>query len=294
MKIWRLSAVPARLGKERRCSRPSRIDVYVVTAATKPRRTGERIPLSMDADSAVRLDDLALNAIALPAMTGAAHAAVSDGDCRSRKTISPCRLRTWRLASAVSRRCVGSSSEQAHFYSLLDWARTWHGQIHVRPLWSKTMLDYLTRRLPLYKGPSWSYLSFRGEPAMAADTTSLHLRLPKTLYKRLQRQAKRNNVSLNTEVVNQLEGAEAAEAKQRAEAMKPFFEKLIEDTTKKVSRELQIFLAIDGGPRTEAEFEEQLRRMGEPSDRAAKFLQLFRERRASRSGKTRNEPDAEK
>ena len=129
---------------------------------------------------------------------------------------------------------------------------------------------------------------------MAADTTSLHLRLPKTLYKRLQRQAKRNNVSLNTEVVNQLEGAEAAEAKQRAEAMKPFFEKLIEDTTKKVSRELQIFLAIDGGPRTEAEFEEQLRRMGEPSDRAAKFLQLFRERRASRSGKTRNEPDAEK
>ena len=37
-----------------------------------------------------------------------------------------------------------------------------------------------------------------------ADTTSLHLRLPKSLYKRLQRQARRNNVSLNTEIVNQL------------------------------------------------------------------------------------------
>jgi hypothetical protein len=43
---------------------------------------------------------------------------------------------------------------------------------------------------------------------MAGDTTSLHLRLPKRLYKRLQRQAKRNNVSLNTEIVNQLEGRE--------------------------------------------------------------------------------------
>jgi len=40
-----------------------------------------------------------------------------------------------------------------------------------------------------------------------ADTTSLHLRLPKGLYKRLQRQAKRNHVSLNTEIVNQLSNA---------------------------------------------------------------------------------------
>jgi len=43
-----------------------------------------------------------------------------------------------------------------------------------------------------------------------ADTTSLHLRLPKRLYKKLQQQARRNNVSLNTEIVNQLEGHEAA------------------------------------------------------------------------------------
>jgi len=39
---------------------------------------------------------------------------------------------------------------------------------------------------------------------MAADTTSLHLRLPKNLHRRLRRQARHNNVSLNTEIVNQL------------------------------------------------------------------------------------------
>jgi hypothetical protein len=43
-----------------------------------------------------------------------------------------------------------------------------------------------------------------------ADTTSLHLRLPKKLYKRLQRYAKSNNVSLNTQIINQLEANEAA------------------------------------------------------------------------------------
>src|SRR5262245_28409356 len=68
-------AVPARLafGNERRCFTAERIDVDVVTAATKPARTGERIALGMNADSAVRLDDLALNAIALPAMASSAH-----------------------------------------------------------------------------------------------------------------------------------------------------------------------------------------------------------------------------
>ena len=47
-----------------------------------------------------------------------------------------------------------------------------------------------------------------------AGTTSLHLRLPNSLYKRLQRQARRNNVSLNTEIVNQLEGHEEETAKR--------------------------------------------------------------------------------
>jgi len=74
------AAVPARLafGNERRCFTAERIDVDVVTAATKPTRTGERIALGMNVDNAVRLDDLALNAIALPAM-GTAHVGTSFG-----------------------------------------------------------------------------------------------------------------------------------------------------------------------------------------------------------------------
>src|SRR5262245_20039710 len=69
------AAVPARLafGNERRCFTAERIDVEVVAAATKPARTGERIAFGMNADSAVRVDDLALNAIALPAMASTAH-----------------------------------------------------------------------------------------------------------------------------------------------------------------------------------------------------------------------------
>ena len=57
-----------------------------------------------------------------------------------------------------------------------------------------------------------------------AETTSLHLRLPKKLYKRLQQQARRNNVSLNTEIVNQLEGYEAATVERTIEMVRPLLE----------------------------------------------------------------------
>ena len=75
LELHEAAAVPARLafGNERRCFTAERIDVDVVTAATKAARTGERIALGMNSDSAVRLDDLALNAIALPAMASTAH-----------------------------------------------------------------------------------------------------------------------------------------------------------------------------------------------------------------------------
>jgi hypothetical protein len=43
-----------------------------------------------------------------------------------------------------------------------------------------------------------------------ADTVNLILRLPKALHRRLTQQARRNNVSLNTEIINELEGREAA------------------------------------------------------------------------------------
>jgi len=41
-----------------------------------------------------------------------------------------------------------------------------------------------------------------------ADTVKLNLRLPKALHKRLRQQAKRDNVSLNTTIINQLEDYE--------------------------------------------------------------------------------------
>jgi hypothetical protein len=52
-----------------------------------------------------------------------------------------------------------------------------------------------------------------------ADTTSLHLRLPKKLYKSLQRRARLNNVSLNTEIINELEGRGSAVAQQAMETI---------------------------------------------------------------------------
>src|SRR5262249_47955998 len=69
------AAAPACLafGNERRCFTAKSIDVDVVTATTKPARTRERIALGMNADSAVRLDDLALQPVAFPAVTSAAH-----------------------------------------------------------------------------------------------------------------------------------------------------------------------------------------------------------------------------
>ena len=43
-----------------------------------------------------------------------------------------------------------------------------------------------------------------------ADAIKLNLRLPKPLHKRLKQQARRNNVSLNTEIVNQLSNPKPA------------------------------------------------------------------------------------
>src|SRR5262245_35120701 len=60
---------------------------------------------------------------------------------------------------------------------------------------------------------------------MSADKTTdaikLNLRLPKALHRRLVQQAKHHNVSLNTEIVNQLQGHEATLMKQTAETIQP-------------------------------------------------------------------------
>ena len=64
-----------------------------------------------------------------------------------------------------------------------------------------------------------------------ADAIKLNLRLPKALHKRLTRQARRNNVSLNTEIVNQLEGSAAAEIKKVIEATRPYHEEALKAAT---------------------------------------------------------------
>ena len=58
-----------------------------------------------------------------------------------------------------------------------------------------------------------------------ADAIKLNLRLPKALHKQLKQQARRNNVSLNTEIVNQLEGAEAAAVERIAETITPLIDR---------------------------------------------------------------------
>jgi hypothetical protein len=50
-----------------------------------------------------------------------------------------------------------------------------------------------------------------------ADAIKLNLRLPKPLHKRLKQQSRRNNVSLNTEIINQLEGRQSATIKEAIE-----------------------------------------------------------------------------
>jgi hypothetical protein len=93
---------------------------------------------------------------------------------------------------------------------------------------------------------------------MAADTTSLHLRLPKALYKKLQREARRNNVSLNTEIVNQLEGHEAATAERLSELMRPWIDEAVRAAAadKRGFVEWQILNALR--PKTEAGLEQRL------------------------------------
>src|SRR5262245_18858648 len=70
-----------------------------------------------------------------------------------------------------------------------------------------------------------------------ADAIKLVLRLPKPLHKRLTQQARRNNVSLNTEIINQLEGHEAATVERAREIIKP----MIEEATRKATEKALLF-----------------------------------------------------
>ena len=64
-----------------------------------------------------------------------------------------------------------------------------------------------------------------------ADAIKLNLRLPKALHRKLVQQAKRNNVSLNTEIVNQLEGYEASVIKRVVERIQPILDERLRQLT---------------------------------------------------------------
>jgi HicB-like protein involved in pilus formation len=62
-----------------------------------------------------------------------------------------------------------------------------------------------------------------------ADAVKFLLRLPRGLHRRLLQQAKRNNVSLNTEIVNQLESHESTAVNRLKEWLKPAIENTIKE-----------------------------------------------------------------
>jgi HicB family len=129
-----------------------------------------------------------------------------------------------------------------------------------------------------------------------SDAIKLNLRLPKHLHKRLKQQARRNNVSLNTEIVNQLEGHEASSVARMAEWLKPALDNAIKEamemalyrTTRQSRDRVEALLDIVTRPdpargrpdpiRTEAELAERFRQMGFPDSDVVYFLQIFRER----------------
>jgi hypothetical protein len=129
---------------------------------------------------------------------------------------------------------------------------------------------------------------------MAADKTAdaikLNLRLPPALHKRLRQQAKRNNVSLNTEIVNQLEGSEVAMVRRMADALKPVLNEALEFA---VDNTVAQNLIEKFKPHDEADLEALLQRaIPAPTEREAKVMdevrRQFRELSAARkSGKAR-------
>jgi hypothetical protein len=66
-------------------------------------------------------------------------------------------------------------------------------------------------------------------PAKASEVVKLNLRLPKNLHRRLTRDAKQNNVSLNTEIINQLEGFKPAQVEMLTEMLRVAVDKATRD-----------------------------------------------------------------
>jgi len=116
-----------------------------------------------------------------------------------------------------------------------------------------------------------------------ADAYKFVLRLPKPLMRRLKQQAKRNSVSLNTEIVNQLEGYEAATLKRTTEIMQPLLEEAVRAsaaTAAGVAAEVMLLGIFR--PRTEADLLEHLEQIDAPKELAERALAAFRTSEAAK------------
>jgi len=121
---------------------------------------------------------------------------------------------------------------------------------------------------------------------MASKTTDaikLVLRLPKTLHKRLKQQAKRNNVSLNTEIVNQLHGYEAEAVKRTTEIVQPLLEEAARASAT-IAAEVAAEAALLGifRPRTEDELLERLEQIDASKEFVARARAAFRASQAAK------------
>jgi hypothetical protein len=109
LKRGEAGAVLARLhlGNERCYLAAEGVDIEVVAAAAETARAAERVTLGMNTEGAVTLDKLALDPVALSAVTGAAHGTpfgigfacgkrYAAGSSPTRASISFCRDATHR------------------------------------------------------------------------------------------------------------------------------------------------------------------------------------------------------
>ena len=100
-----------------------------------------------------------------------------------------------------------------------------------------------------------------------ADAIKLVLRLPKPLHKRLRRQANRNNVSLNTEIVNQLEGYEATTIKRMTDIIQPLLDQAVKASasvgSEVAAKSVLEVLRDAAAPRTDYELDKRLRHLEE-------------------------------
>jgi HicB-like protein involved in pilus formation len=77
------------------------------------------------------------------------------------------------------------------------------------------------------------------------DAVKLNLRLSKRLHRQLVQQARRNNVSLNSEIVNQLEGHEAATFERISKLAQPMIDSALSAAIH------DLFRSTGGGPKEE-------------------------------------------